>query len=317
MAATDRAFRALGRAEPDTLLVRALAPDLLPPHLAASSRLASADARLDTPDPSLEVDLALHQIAGPILWHLEGQGYKDLAFPDRVLRYHLGLVLRHWEREVRTVAIWLVIPSPEEALELMRKGAVSVLVKHLVLPRVRVSQLLLDPQTACFALAGDDEGRGDGVVAQQTVAVLQTHKASLRQWQMAAVAARSRSHERYRAMVKAMDSAGVPSVIIEDLIHIGEEYGFDRGRLVAGGGEASAVASGPRGDRGAAGEGRRLRGPRDPGALARPGHHRRLRRRGSRLIRQPRGPALPRQGRWTGRPAKLRQMDRAQRKPTP
>jgi hypothetical protein len=229
MAATDRAFRALGRAEPDTLLVRALAPDLLPPHLAASSRLASADARLDTPDPSLEVDLALHQIAGPILWHLEGQGYKDLAFPDRVLRYHLGLVLRHWEREVRTVAIWLVIPSPEEALELMRKGAVSVLVKHLVLPRVRVSQLLLDPQTACFALAGDDEGRGDGVVAQQTVAVLQTHKASLRQWQMAAVAARSRSHERYRAMVKAMDSAGVPSVIIEDLIHIGEEYGFDRG----------------------------------------------------------------------------------------
>jgi hypothetical protein len=231
MAATDRAFRALGRAEPDTLLalVRALAPDLLPPHLAAATRLVSADARLDTPDPSLEVDLALHQIAGPILWHLEGQGYKDLAFPDRVLRYHLGLVLRHWDREVRTIAIWLVIPAPEEALELMRKGAVSVLVKHLVLPRARISQLLLDPKTACFALAGDDEGRGDAVVAQQTVAVLQTHKASLRQWQMAAVAARSRSHERYRAMVKAMDSAGVQSVIIEDLIHIGEEYGFDRG----------------------------------------------------------------------------------------
>jgi DNA-binding transcriptional regulator PaaX len=30
-----------------------------------------------------------------------------------------------------------------------------------------------------------------------------------------------------------MDTAGVQSVIIEDLIHIGEEYGFDRGRLAS------------------------------------------------------------------------------------
>ncbi len=235
MAATDRAFRALGRAEPNTLLalVRALAPDLLPPHLAPSTRLSSADARLDTPDPSLEIDLALRDEGGTLLWHLEGQGYKESAFPDRILRYHLGLVLRHWEREVRTVAIWLVVPPPEDALELMRKGSVSVLVKHLVLPRVRVSQLLLDPTTACFALAGDDEGRGDTVVAQQTVAVLKTHHASLRQWQMAAVAARSRSASRYRAMVRAMDTAGLQSIIIEDLIHIGEEFGFDRGRITS------------------------------------------------------------------------------------
>jgi hypothetical protein len=233
MAATDRAFRALGRSEPATLvaLVQALAPDLLPPAIATSTHLSSVDARLDTPDPSREVDLALADQNGPLLWHFEGQGYAETAFADRVLRYHLGLVLRHWSREVRTVAVWLRTPSGTEAPELLRKGAVSVLVKHLVLPRARVHQLLLDPRTACFALAGEDEGRGDLVVARQTVAVLQANSASLRQWQMAAVAAQSRSEERYRAMVDAMNEAGVQSVIIEDLITIGEEFGFRKGEL--------------------------------------------------------------------------------------
>jgi uncharacterized ferritin-like protein (DUF455 family) len=41
-------------------------------------------------------------------------------------------------------------------------------------------------------------------------------------------------------MVKAMDTADVQSVIIEDLIHIGEEYGFDRGHQA--GLEAGRVA---------------------------------------------------------------------------
>lgn len=232
MAATDRAFRALGRDEPETLvsLVRILAPDLLPPSLASSAGfLVSMDPRLDLPDPSREVDLALAERDGPLLWHLEGQGYKDDSFLDRVFFYHLGLVLRHREREVRTVALWLRTPSEAERQPLLRKGSLSLLVTHLVLPEARASRLVLDERTACFAPAGDDEGRGDWVVCQQTVAVLQQSGASLRRWQMAAVAARSRSKERYRAMVRVMEEAGVRSVIIEDLIHIGEELGFEKG----------------------------------------------------------------------------------------
>jgi hypothetical protein len=175
------------------------------------------------------VDLALAEHDSPLLWHIEGQGYRDLAYLDRVFYYHLGLVLRHRQREVRTLTLWLRTPSEMERIPLLRKGSVSVLVTHLILPEAKASRLVLDERTACFAPAADDEGRGDWVVCQQTVAVLQQSRASLRRWQMAAVAARSRSEGRYRAMVKVMEEAGVQSVIIEDLIHIGEEFGFSRG----------------------------------------------------------------------------------------
>jgi hypothetical protein len=43
----------------------------------------------------------------------------------------------------------------------------------------------------CFAPAADDEGRGGRVVRRQTVAVMAESGASLRRWQMAAVAARA------------------------------------------------------------------------------------------------------------------------------
>jgi len=229
VAATDRAFRALGRDEPDTLLalVRSLAPDLLPPSLASSAGpLSSVDPRLDTPDPSREVDLALAERDGPLLWHIEGQGYREPAYLDRVFYYHLGLVLRYRHREVRTLTLWLRVPSAQERVPLLRKGSVSVLVTHLVLPEAKASRLVCDERTACFAPAADDEGRGDWVVCQQTVAVLRDSGASLRRWQMAAVAARARSEKRYHAMVRVMEEAGVQSVIIEDLIHIGEEFGL-------------------------------------------------------------------------------------------
>jgi hypothetical protein len=67
------------------------------------------------------------------------------------------------------------------------------------------------------------------VVCQQAVAVLERSNASLRRWQMAAVAARAKSEKRYRARIKAMSDAGARSVIIEDLVAIGEEMGFERG----------------------------------------------------------------------------------------
>jgi hypothetical protein len=80
-----------------------------------------------------------------------------------------------------------------------------------------------------FAPAADDGGRGDWVVCQKTVAVMAESGASLRRWQMAAVPARATCEARYRAVVNAMSQAGVRSVIIEDLITIGEEFGFNKG----------------------------------------------------------------------------------------
>jgi hypothetical protein len=230
MAATDRAFRALGRDEPATLLglVQVLAPTLWPPGHTPGA-LVDRDSRLDIPDPSLEVDAVFSDAASGVLWHLEGQGYHDPEFLERVLRYHLGLALRHWARQVRTIALWLRRPTPEERQEQLHHGDVSVRVTHLVLAEASARQLVADERTACFSPGGHDEGRGDALVCQQAVAVLQASGASLRRWQMAAVAARSQSAARYHAMVRAMQQAGVRAVLIEDLIQIGQEEGFERG----------------------------------------------------------------------------------------
>jgi hypothetical protein len=230
MAATDRAFRALGRDEPATLLalVDLLLPDLLPEGMSLRN-LTVRDPRLDIPDPSIEADAVFVQEERNQLWHLEGQGYDEEEFLDRVLRYHLGFVLRYWDKEVRTLILWMRPPPPEQRLPLLRKGSLSVAVTHLVLREASARVLVRNDQTACFAPAADDEGRGHEVVCQQTVAVLRESGASLRRWQMAAVAARSHSKERYHAMVRAMEHAGVRSVIIEDLLKIGEEFGIEKG----------------------------------------------------------------------------------------
>jgi hypothetical protein len=86
MAATDRAFRALGRDEPHTLvaLVRQGLPDLIPAD-DEPGPMTALDARLDIPDPSLEVDAVLSGEGG-VLWHIEGQGYGERTFAERLLR---------------------------------------------------------------------------------------------------------------------------------------------------------------------------------------------------------------------------------------
>jgi hypothetical protein len=119
MAATDRAFRALAREEPASLLslVNILFPNLLPGGPALHP-LSARDPRLDTPDPSLEADAAFVEDARQLLWHFEGQGYGEENFLDRVLRYHLGFTLRFWHLEVRSVVLWLRAPSAEQRVPL-------------------------------------------------------------------------------------------------------------------------------------------------------------------------------------------------------
>jgi hypothetical protein len=110
--ATDRAFRALGRAEPETILalVETVAPGLLPstPSILPHDGL---DTWLDRPAHPTEADSVLRLDPGDGLLHVEGQGYREDDFGDRVLRYHLTLSLRHWNRAVHTLALWLVPPT--------------------------------------------------------------------------------------------------------------------------------------------------------------------------------------------------------------
>ena len=118
MTATDRAFRALARADPAAVLalLRAASPGLL-----AGARIDATsveDPALDLPPP-VEADLVARAGEGQLL-HVEGQGYRDAAFDTRVFRYHLALVLRHPRRSVTTVALWLTRPPESMRLDVPR-----------------------------------------------------------------------------------------------------------------------------------------------------------------------------------------------------
>jgi hypothetical protein len=251
MVATDRALRALGREEPHVLLalVEHLAPGLLSQPVARLD-LAVLDPRLDLPTPSTEADFVLQTGAQGLL-HLEGQGYGQTTFLERLLRYHLTLVLRFWAMEVRSVALWFKRPSSVERASVIEHGAVSVRVQHLVLAETPAA-MLMQPELACFLLGADADPKGDAWLCERAVKMLVESQASLRRWQMGAVAARAHGAARYHAMVGAMNRAGVESIIIEDLVKIGEDFGFERGFAE---GEAAGKTAGE-----AAGEAKGLRG---------------------------------------------------------
>ena len=230
MVATDRAFRALGRAEPETILalVEAVAPRLLPetPRILPHDGL---DTWLDRPPHPTEADSVLRLDPGDALLHVEGQGYREEAFCDRVMRYHLTLALRHWSRDVHTLALWLVSPPEAQRSGLIRHGAIEVNVTMVVLREVDAGVLLERPETACFALGAADRGRGDDALCDEAVRRMKAAGASLRRFQFAAMAARAHSKARFDAMLRAMNAHRVESVIIEDLVKIGEDMGFEKG----------------------------------------------------------------------------------------
>src|SRR5262249_44385789 len=108
MPKSDRAFRALARAQPDVIagLLAAVAPRLLPAD-AALSPDDVAPTQIDGLPPELDADFAT-RVASDELVHVECQGYRDVGFEARTLWYHVGFALRNrGKRRVRTVALWL------------------------------------------------------------------------------------------------------------------------------------------------------------------------------------------------------------------
>lgn len=230
MVATDRAFRALGRAEPQTIvsLVEVLVPGVVTGKVSVLSREV-LDAWLDRPLHPIEADIVLRVEPEEAVFHVEGQGYREDGFGDRVLRYHLTLSLRHWNRRVHTLALWLVPPANEQREGILRHGAIEVRVSVVVLREVDAALLLARPETACFALGADDRGRGHEALCNDAVRMLSTPELNLRRLQLGAAVARAHGQARYDAMMRAMEAQGVEAVIIEDLVKIGEDIGMEKG----------------------------------------------------------------------------------------
>jgi hypothetical protein len=229
MPKSDRAFRALARAQPDIVvgLLRAVVPNLLPSG-AAPVPDDVAPTHLDALPPELDADWAARLDADELI-HTECQGYRDDGFSERGLWYHVGFALRYrGKRRVRTVALWL-IPLPEgQAADAVTVGDITVKVTTIVLPKVAATLLLANPATACFAAGADAEERSDEALCAEVAAALKARDASWPERHMAVVAAAMRG--RYDCMVTAMEQAKLEPVVIEDLVKFGE----DRGRLEEG-----------------------------------------------------------------------------------
>jgi len=228
MPKSDRAFRALARAQPDVIagLLAAVAPGLLP----AGAALVPDDVaptQLDGLPPELDADFATRVAEGGLA-HVECQGYRDTGFEARTLWYHVGFALRNrGKRRVRTVALWLMSPPQDHPTDEMTVDDITVKVTTVVLHRVKASVLLADPRTACFAAGAHKEGRSADELCTEVAAVLKTRNASWAERHMAVVAAAMRG--RYKSMVRAMEQASLEPVVIEDLVKFGEDRGLKRG----------------------------------------------------------------------------------------
>ena len=229
MPSADRAFRALAREQPETI-VRLLE--------GAASALVTArgsigpedvdDPNLDPPPP-VEADWVARYGERDVL-HVECQGYRDDGFPDRLFRYHVALMLRYPRRRVHTVALWVIRPPQNQRIDEVVRDGVRVPVTPVVLSEVEADALLADPSTACFA-AGARIGEGSSVddVCRRIARALGKPGATLRERVMAVALAATAG--RFDAMVDAMRQEKVEPVFIEDLVRFGEDRGVEKGRV--------------------------------------------------------------------------------------
>jgi hypothetical protein len=228
MPKSDRAFRALARAQPDVIagLLAAVAPGLVPSG-AALVPDDIAPTHLDGLPPELDADFAT-RVASDKLVHVECQGYRDTGFPERVVWYHVGFALRNrGKRRVRTVALWLTAPPAEQPREAMAVDDITVKVTTVVLQKVPASVLLANPRAVCFAAGAHKEGRSTDELCALVAAALRAGTASWAERHMAVVAAAMRG--RYRSMVSAMEQVNPEPVVIEDLVKFGEDRGLKKG----------------------------------------------------------------------------------------
>jgi hypothetical protein len=225
MASTDRAFRALARSQPGVVLalLRLALPELLPDIRVDSSDVT--DPKLDVPPPH-EADLVA--LAGDAdLLHVEGQGYREAAFGERIFHYHLVLVLRYPARRVHTVALWLTRPPTSQRLERIERSGVAVDLHAVVLAELPATALLANPDTVCFVPGADAEGRSPLDLCRLAARALSKQKAD---WQRLLVsAAVAAAAGRYDAMIQAMHEADLEPPIIEDLVRFGRDRGISQG----------------------------------------------------------------------------------------
>jgi hypothetical protein len=160
--------------------------------------------------------------------HVECPEYRDASFPERLFWYHLGLVIRHRPRPVRTIALWLITPPAGQRIETITIGETTVRTTAVILPAVPAEILLSEPRAACFAAGADAGPMGDAELCTRVARALRQSGASWAQRHMAVVAAAVRG--RYESMVGAMSNENIEPVIIEDLVKFGEDRGLARGR---------------------------------------------------------------------------------------
>jgi hypothetical protein len=155
MTATDRTFRAMARAEPDTLL--ALLRVIAPQHVPLDATVAPFDVLTSWTDlpPPTDADWVAKIARWRRIVHVECQGYRDTTFLRRVVHYHAGLALRFPKWRVTTFALWLLRPPRRQRTDVITVGALSVKVTSVVLREIPVATLLTSPVTACFAPVGD------------------------------------------------------------------------------------------------------------------------------------------------------------------
>lgn len=222
---TDRAFRALAREQPQTIaaLLQLVAPHLVRPGAVLAPEHVG-DPHLDPP-PTIEADWVARDGEAALV-HLEGQGYADPGFLDRLFRYHLALVLRYPDRQVCSVALWLRRPPRGQRADRIVRQGVEVRVSSVVLGEVAAELLLGRRETACFA-AGAHAGRWtDGELCRRVVGVL-AEGSTERERMLAVVLALVAG--RYDAMIEAMREAELETPIIEDLVRFGEDRGKQQG----------------------------------------------------------------------------------------
>jgi len=227
MAYTDRAFRALAQERPDLVLALLRAAGV---EIAQRADVDVVPEEVDDSQlvrPATPATDLVARLGADALLHVECQGYRDPDFADRVLRYHLTFVLRYPARRVHTVALWVIRPQARQRAGEIERHGVRLQVTSLVLREIPAELLLSDARTVCFAAGADAGGRSDDQLCDAIVQRLQAAGAGQREFDIAAVLAATMG--RYGAMVSAMQRAKVETVILEDLVHFGEDRGFERG----------------------------------------------------------------------------------------
>lgn len=227
MVAADRILRFLVRDRPEVgeRLVRRIAPHSMPQDAKVTSSSVD-DSELHLPPP-LDADFVARAGDNDVL-HVEFQGYRDTGFVDRLFRYHLALAVRYPGRHVTTVAVWLMRPPAPQIPDVIQRGSITVRVISVILSEVPAALLLEDPETACFAAGADAGDWTDTELCTLVARALAEMSAPYSVRQAAVVLAACRG--RYDAMIRALSEADLETPIIIDLVKLGEDMGFEKGR---------------------------------------------------------------------------------------